>query len=215
MALPDTKIALLDLAQELAQTRGLNAFSFQDLARGVGIRTASVHHHFPTKADLGRQLMARYRSRFRAELESIDARTRSAPKKLELFVGLFRQTLRRGNRLCLCGMLATEYATLPASVQDEVRAFYDETEDWLGRALVRGRSAGALAFDGSATEVAKTFLATLEGAMIAARTFGDEARLAGAAQWLLASLHASTVAAARRRRTPSSPSKARTVRKRK
>jgi TetR/AcrR family transcriptional repressor of nem operon len=188
MAPRDTKTALLDLAQELAQTRGLNAFSFQDLAQGVGIRTASVHHHFPTKADLGRALMERYRATFRAELESILERTRRAPRRLELFVELFRRTLRQGNRLCLCGMLATEYTTLPSPVQTEVRAFFDETEAWLARVLEDGRRTDSFRFEGSSASVAKTLLATLEGAMIAARTFEDEKRLVRAADWLLSSL---------------------------
>jgi TetR/AcrR family transcriptional repressor of nem operon len=183
-----TKSALLDLAQELAQTRGLNAFSFQDLASGVGIRTASVHHHFATKGDLGREMMTRYRDRFRSELDLIDARARSPRRKLELFADLFRRTLRQGNRLCLCGMLATEYATLPPAVQREVKAFYDETEGWLTGVLERGRDDGIFAFHGSPGPLAKTFFATLEGAMIAARTFEDESRLARAARWLLASL---------------------------
>jgi TetR/AcrR family transcriptional repressor of nem operon len=185
-----TKTALLDLAQELAQTRGLNAFSFHDLARGVGIRTASVHHHFRTKEDLGRELMARYRARFAEALDDISARKRAPRQRLERFASLFRDTLRQGNRLCLCGMLATEYPTLAAPVRREVKAFYDETEGWLARVLAEGRSGGSFAFDGAPSVVAKTFLATLEGAMIAARTFGDEQRLARAAQWLIASLDA-------------------------
>jgi TetR/AcrR family transcriptional repressor of nem operon len=188
MPQPDTRTALLDLAQELAQTRGLNAFSFQDLAKGVGIRTASVHHHFPTKEDLGRELMARYRARFGAELEAIEDRGRSARRKLELFAGLFKQTLRAGNRLCLCGMLASEYVTLPASVRREVKLFYEEAERWVARVLEQGRAEGTLDFHGSPAAVAKTIVATLEGAMISARTFSDERRFAGAARWLLASL---------------------------
>jgi TetR/AcrR family transcriptional repressor of nem operon len=187
----DTKSVLLDCAQELAQTRGLNAFSFKDLAQRVGIRTASVHHHFPTKGDLGRELMARYRERFRAELSAIDASTRSARRKLERLMALFRATLRDGNRLCLCGMLATEYLTLPLPVQREVRSFYEETEGWLARVLREGRSERAFDFDGSPAVLAKTFLATLEGAMIAARTFDDESRLARAASGLLAFVSAS------------------------
>jgi TetR/AcrR family transcriptional repressor of nem operon len=183
-----TRDALLDLAQELAQTRGLNAFSFQDLARGVGIRTASVHHHFATKEELGRELMARYRDRFRAELERIARGTASPRRRLERFADVFRRTLRGGNRLCLCGMLATEYATLPASVQGEVRAFYDETERWLADTLRRGRDDGTFSFRGTPARAARTVLAALEGAMIAARTFGDESRLAAAGGWLLSSL---------------------------
>lgn len=183
-----TKTALLDVAQQLAQTRGFNAFSFQDLARSVGIRTASVHHHFPTKADLGRELMARYRMGFLSELRTIAARGGTARKKVEGFADLFRQTLRAGNRLCLCGMLATEFATLSPSVQREVRTFYDETEGWLAHVLRQGSDDGTLELQSTPVEVARTFLATLEGAMIAARTFRDERRLDRASKWLLASI---------------------------
>ena len=188
MTNPDTKTALLDLAQELAQTRGLNAFSFQDLAKGVGIRTASVHHHFPTKADLSKELMRRYRERFRESLESVRQRSRSPRRRIELFCGLFLDTLRDGNRLCLCGMLATEFATLPEAARLEVRGFYEETEAWLKGVLEEGRRTGVFALHGPPAQVAMTLLATLEGAMIAARTFGDERRLARAARWALASL---------------------------
>src|SRR5262245_60984871 len=121
MAESKTRDAILDLAQTLAQTRGFGGFSFKNLAEGIGIRTASVHHHFPTKGDLGRELMSRYRSSFRAELDAIQSRGGTPRRKLEKFAAIFASTLRRGNRLCLCGMLATEYATLPAPVEQEVQ----------------------------------------------------------------------------------------------
>lgn len=184
----DTRTALLDVAQELAQTRGLNAFSFQDLAKAVGIRTASVHHHFPTKGDLGRELMRRYRTRFVADLLRIARREADPRRRLERFSALFVRTLRSGNRLCLCGMLASEFLTLPPSVKDEVRAFYDDTEAWLAQVLGSGRESGALRFEGTPARMATTYLSTLEGAMIAARTFDDESRLTRAAEWLIASM---------------------------
>ena len=196
-----TRVALLDLAQDLAQTRGFNAFSYQDLAAGIGIRTASIHHHFPTKADLGREVMARYRERFRGYLESIEAQTKSGRGRLEEFAELFRVTLRKGNRLCLCGMLATEFATLPAPMQREVKRFYEETETWLARVLEEGRAAGDFSYAGSSAPIARAYFATLEGAMIAARTFDDETRLARAAQWFLSSLESRPSGASQRARS--------------
>ena len=183
-----TRTALLDSAEELAQTRGLNAFSFHDLARRVGISKASVHHHFPTKADLARQLTVRYREQFAAELASINEGARSPRRKLQLFAGLFRRTLTDDDRLCLCGVLAAEYATLPKAVQCEVRLFFDEAEQWLKGVLEEGRKGGVFKLTQPSGAIAKTFLATLEGAMIVARTFDDERRLTQAAQWLLASV---------------------------
>jgi TetR/AcrR family transcriptional regulator, transcriptional repressor for nem operon len=191
MGEPTTREAILDLAQNLAQTRGFHGFSFRDLAEPIGIRAASIHHHFPSKADLGRELMVRYRKRFREDLDAIAAGEGSSRQKLERFVDLFLATLRQGNRLCLCGMLATEFATLPEPLQREVQEFYRETESWLASTLESGRRAGELAFSGSPVAAASLFFSSLEGAMIAARAFHDEERLAAAARWLLTSMTAS------------------------
>jgi TetR/AcrR family transcriptional regulator, transcriptional repressor for nem operon len=187
-----TRARLLDAAEEMAQTRGYNAFSFRDLAVEVGIRAPSIHHHFATKADLGRLLMARYRERFAALLAGIEARTADPRRRIRRFVDLFRATLARGDRLCLCGMLATEYATLPASVRDEVRLFFGESEAWLARVIEEGRRTGVFARRGSAAKVASTLFAALEGAMISARTFGDASRLEDAGEWLIAALGPAT-----------------------
>jgi len=188
MAGPVTRARLLDIAQELVQTRGYNAFSFRDLADRVGIRAPSIHHHFPSKAELGRRLMARYRERFGELLAEIESKIRDPRKRLDRFVGLFRATFRQGNRLCLCGMLATEYATLPRPVRVEVNAFYRETEKWLQRTFAAGRASRRLKFAGTPASAARTFFGALEGAMIAARAFKDEKRLTAAGNWLIQGL---------------------------
>ena len=188
MPRPVMRTRLLDVAQELVQTRGYNAFSFHDLARRVGLRAPSIHHHFPSKADLGRELMARYRAGFMARLAKIEGRTRDARVRLKRFVGLFTETFRMGDRLCLCGMLATEYATLPRPVRTEVNGFYRDAEAWLTRVFSEGREAGKLAFAGPPMLASRAFFAGLEGALIAARAFKDEKRLTSAGSWLIKSL---------------------------
>jgi TetR/AcrR family transcriptional repressor of nem operon len=184
----DTRTRLLDVAEGLAQSHGWNGFSFHDLARAVGVKTASIHYHFPTKADLGRELMARYRRGFGERLARIDARARGARAKVRALVGLFRETLATGDRLCLCGMLASDYATLPAEVRPEVRGFFADSERWLARVIDEGRRAGAFRPAGSAARAAAAFFSALEGAMIAARAFGDGRRLAAAGDWLLGAI---------------------------
>jgi TetR/AcrR family transcriptional regulator, transcriptional repressor for nem operon len=184
----DITTQLLDAAQELVQTHGYNAFSYGDLAERVGIRTASIHYHFPTKGDLGAAILERYRQRFLGALASLDEQfpdSKHARKKLERYVLLFHSTLKAGNRMCLGGMLATEFTALPVAVQREVKRFFDDTEAWLEKTLTEGRRSGALRFEGSPGAAAKALLALLEGAMIVARTFGDDSRLAAAANWLL------------------------------
>lgn len=183
-----TRTALLDAAQELAQTRGYNAFSFRDLSERVGVKTASIHYWFPTKGDLGRELMQRYHERFMERLHEIEGRRVNSPRKLLAFVELFRVALMKGDRMCLCGMLATEFATLPLEVQGEVRAFFAAVERWLTDILSAGRSAGELRFEGSPEEAARVLFASLEGGMMAARAFGEESRLISTGKWLVGSV---------------------------
>lgn len=181
----NTTERLLDVAQEFAQLRGYNAFSYRDLAERVGIRAASIHHHFPAKGDLGKALVSRYRARFRDAVAAIAARQVDAPAKLEAFVALFKDTFEQDGRLCLGGMFAADLPTLPPEVAEQVRGFYAENEAWLARVLDAGRRASELHFEGTPRDAAAALLDGLEGALLAARAHGSSARFARASRWLL------------------------------
>ncbi len=178
---------ILDLAEQLAQTRGFNGFSYADISEALGITKASLHYHFRTKAELGRSLMERYRANFTAALEAIDATGVPAADKLEPYAKLYAQVLH-GERMCLCGMLAAEYSTLAPPIQDEVRRFFDLNEAWLAGVLRAGREEGGLRFTGTPEEMARVLLGGLEGAMLVARSYGDPARFDEAARRLIADL---------------------------
>ena len=45
--------AILEAAKRTAQAHGYSGLNFRELAAEVGIKGASIHYHFPTKADLG------------------------------------------------------------------------------------------------------------------------------------------------------------------
>jgi len=189
MSLPTSRqTAILDLAQEFIQTRGYNAFSFGDLAERLNVKPAAIHYHYRTKTDLVRALMARYRQRLHVSLANIDAQASTPRRKLERFIQLFHATLKPDQRMCLCGMLATECVTLPESLRAEVRQFFEENETWLAHVLGEGRKAKVLEFEGSSSAAARCLYAALHGAMLAAHTFDDPARLATAGRWLLDAL---------------------------
>src|SRR5271168_5491364 len=80
--------AILDVAERLAQTRGYNGFSYADIAAELGVTKASLHYHFPSKAELGRALIVRYHGLFGAALDSIDGQTKSPHEKLKRNDGL-------------------------------------------------------------------------------------------------------------------------------
>jgi TetR/AcrR family transcriptional repressor of nem operon len=178
---------ILDIAERLVQTRGFNGFSYADIASALAVTKASLHYHFPTKAALGKQLIERYEKTFLEALGEIDRTGADARDKLRRYARIYADVLR-ANRMCLCGMLAAEYATLPKPMREEMRRFFDENERWLATVLEQGRASGSLQFTGAALDVARAIVGSLEGAMMIARSYGDVARFQVVADRLLAEL---------------------------
>ena len=163
----DTRSTLIDVATGQVRRQGYSAFSYADLAEAVRIRKPSIHHHFPTKEDLGVAIVDAYSERFADQLVRIDAKHGDATKRLRAFAGLYREGLAAG-QACLCGVLASEIAVLPQRVQAGVRRFFDLNLRWLERTLREGRADGVLQHAVKPQQDAKTILAALQGAMFVA-----------------------------------------------
>ncbi len=185
LAVSDTSGRILDIAEHLVQTRGFNAFSYADIAAALNITKASLHYHFATKAVLGERLVERYQETFVTALGKIEAGHASAADRLRAYVEIYSDVLDN-DRMCLCGMLAADYATLPDSIKDRVRRFFDANEAWLTPVLTRGRARKEIAFSGPPIESARFLVGALEGAMLLARSHGDPGRFRSAAARLLA-----------------------------
>jgi TetR/AcrR family transcriptional repressor of nem operon len=186
---PRTADRILDIAERLVQVRGFNNFSYADIAAELGITKASLHYHFPGKAELGQALITRYAQRFSDALEQIDRDLPDAAAKLAAYTKLYAEVLR-GDRMCMCGILAAEYQTLPAPMRTAVIDFFDENQRWLADLLRQGKRERTLKFTGTPEDVAQGIFSTLEGAMLVARPYGDMARFNAASRQLLAGLTA-------------------------
>jgi len=179
--------AILDVAERLAQTRGYNGFSYADIATQLRVTKASLHYHFPSKAELGRALIERYRIGFSAALDAIDREGKKPHEKLKQYVELYNSVMSN-ERMCLCGMLAAEYTTLPAPMQSELTSFFNSNETWLTSVLEAGLRAGSFVFREPASERARVLIGALEGAMLVARSYGSPHRFETAAACVLADL---------------------------
>lgn len=177
---PGTGSRILDVAERLVQTRGFNGFSYADVAAELSLTKAGLHHHFPSKAGLGEALVDRYTARFVAALDEVDSGCADAVARLRAYADLYASVLRK-DRMCLCGVLAAEYETLPEAMRLAVTRFLEVNEEWLERVLAEGEAAAEVSFDGTARDAARLVVAGLEGAMLVAHAFGDTARFEVAA----------------------------------
>jgi TetR/AcrR family transcriptional regulator, transcriptional repressor for nem operon len=194
----DTATQVLDVAERLVQVRGFNGFSYADVAAELGITKAALHYHFAGKAELGAALVARYAARFADSLAEVEARTPEAPARLDAYAALYLDVLRQ-QRMCLCGMMAAEFETLPAPMHDALIRFFDENERWVARVLEQGRKEGTLEFAGSPDSTARIIVSGLEGAMLVARPFGDISRFEESAEHLLSGVKSMPTRATRSR----------------
>lgn len=122
---------IMAVARAVAQSHGYNGLSFRELAKAVGVKSASIHYHFPTKGDLGAALASRYREEARAILGEPGEPYADITK----FIDSFRSALELNNRMCLCGIMAAEYDDLPDMVKAEVTGFADDLVAWLSQVL--------------------------------------------------------------------------------
>ncbi len=185
----DTRRELLNMADTLVRTRGYNGFSYRDLAEQIGIKTASIHYHFPTKGDLGEALIENEREVFARNLAQLDAAEKDPRRRLERFIQLFQATtIGCDNRMCLGAMLAVEQETVPDAVGEAVRRLFAANEDWLAKLLEEGRKTRQFRFKGSADVAARFLFSSLEGALVTARAFHDTGRFEATTRWILETL---------------------------
>lgn len=165
----DTRTALLDSAEAAARQSGFDAFSYADLSRAVGIRKASIHYHFPVKADLALSLIERYTARVLDQLTAIEAGHRDAADMLHAYRRLYRDALAGGTRLCLCVALSAGRNSLSDPVLTQLDAFHTSSIAWLTRVYERAVEDGTVfGVFAPETEAAAT-LALMEGAQLVAR----------------------------------------------
>ncbi len=166
----DKAVAILNSARVLMMDRGYNGFSFRDIAAEVGIKSASIHYHYATKADLAEATAKAYREAFDDAMDDITAP--SASDKLRAYGTLFVTTLRDQGGLCLGGVLASDASTLPDQVRNEVIAFFQSQYNWIAKVLRDGQSSGEFRTEFEAQTYAKMYVSSLEGAMMVARAIG-------------------------------------------
>lgn len=180
--------AITQVAQELIQTRGYDGFSYRDVADRVGIKSASVHYHFPAKADLALAVAQQYRANFAETVAALDHGAADPVQRLEGFAAIFQNTLEDLHRVCLCGMLASEANSLPGEVRQEIQGFFTDQAQWLAATITDGIQADQINSQIDPDAFAQLFLSALEGAMMMALSMERPEHLAGVANQLMSLL---------------------------
>jgi len=167
---------ILACARSLIVEGGYNGFSYADIATVVGIRKPSIHHHFPSKTDLVRTLVSRYREDAAAGLAQLESHVSDPAEQLRAYLGFWKTCIADASlSFCVCALLASELTMLPEAVASEVTAHFRFLSAWLTSVLERGAQQGRFHLASAPRVEAEAFMATVHGAMVSARAYGDPA----------------------------------------
>jgi TetR/AcrR family transcriptional regulator, transcriptional repressor for nem operon len=169
----NTREEILRCTQSLIIAGGYNGFSYADISKAVGIRKASIHHHFPTKANLVHELVLQYRQNIKAGLADL-GRLPGPLEQLKKYAGYWEACITDESLpICICALLATEMPLLPEEVAVEVRAHFQDLSAWVTLILQRGTKAKSIRLEKPAAVEAEIFIASVHGAMLSARAHGE------------------------------------------
>ncbi|TGP51495.1 TetR/AcrR family transcriptional regulator [bacterium M00.F.Ca.ET.230.01.1.1] len=165
---------ILAAARRFIVAGGYNGFSYADIAEVIGIRKASIHHHFPSKVDLVQTLVRRYLEEAVTGMTELERNVPEPPELLRTYAGFWAQCIEDASRpFCVCALLASELPVLPPEVATEVRAYFQFLSGWLTGVIERGAAQGTLTIAAAPRVEAEAFMATVHGAMLSARAYGD------------------------------------------
>lgn len=128
LAAGSTREQILAVARGFIETRSYLGFSFQDVADAVGVRKASLYHHFATKEALG---IAVIRAATQGFKDWDAARAREPRDALESYFRMYRNTLRAGSAVCPAGALAPGWGVINDELRLAVQDLRNTQVTWL------------------------------------------------------------------------------------
>lgn len=167
---------ILACTRRLIVAGGYNGFSYADIAKVVGIRKPSIHHHFPSKVDLVTTLVIQYRKAAEEAIGNLERAVAEPLDQLRAYIAYWKACIGDASApFCICALLANELPVLPDEIALEIRAYFRFLSGWLTSVLTRGVEAGTVTLASTPRVEAEAFMATVHGAMLSARAYGDTA----------------------------------------
>lgn len=171
MATTNTKEEITLLADRLIREKGYNAFSFYDISKTVGIKTASIHYHFPTKSDLVIAVIDQHIEFVKAIMEKSAAYTPA--QQLEKFFSSYTR-IKNEKQVCIVGSLATDLQTVDDAVRAKLAEFSTLFLDWVSGFLEAGRKNRSFRFDGTPRTKAIMIICSMLAIVQLSRLTGDK-----------------------------------------
>lgn len=165
----ETRDSIIELADQLIRDKGYNAFSFKDISNTIGIKTASIHYHFPAKSDLGVAVIREHKQRIERFKNELTGKTPS--EKIKRFLGIYA-AINAENRICLVGSLGSDFNAVDPLIQHELKRFAGQVLELLTGILEEGKKKKVFVFETPARTKALLIITSITAAIPLSRLTG-------------------------------------------
>jgi TetR/AcrR family transcriptional regulator, transcriptional repressor for nem operon len=172
VARPDTRQQILDLAENLIRTKGYNSFSYHDIATTLGMKSAAIHYHFPTKEVLGLEVIKENIKRFKQFRERMFGLELEV--QLDEFIKTYTESFDKNN-VCIVGAISVEYYGLPETMTTVMNGLANIIHEWLTSLLAVGKAAGVFQFTIKPEKKALLIISNLAAGIQLSRLLGPTA----------------------------------------
>jgi len=175
----ETKEKILKQAAELFNQQGYASSSISDIMRVTGLQKGGIYNHFKSKDELALEafdyamacVSQRYRDAWRSK--------RHAVERLQAILFVFRGFIDNPPIVGGCPLLNTAIESDDAhpALRDRARQAMNSWRNMLCRIIEKGIERGEIRSTVDADEVASLMIATLEGAVMMSKLYGDSIHL--------------------------------------
>ena len=162
---PNRKQQIVELSADLLREKGFSGFSYQDLAKALGINKASVHHHFAQKVDLGLALCDWTQEWLQQGFEHFDASNQSSLEKLKHYLATAARHTFNEQKICPVSALNSELVRLPEAMQQRLAELATFEVNWIEQVIADAQQAGELKPIASPQQMAQLFIHSCKGAL--------------------------------------------------
>jgi TetR/AcrR family transcriptional repressor of nem operon len=159
-----------NVPHDLIATRGYADFSDADVAELVGVRKASIHHHFSSKLDLVVATLREHRANVLLATSRLTENVTDPFQRLQLYIQHWEGCIRSNKRpICIAVLLSSELPSLPVEIQPEVQAHFKDLANWVRSTLKEGFKHRSIRLPQTVESETRSFVALVHGAMFSAR----------------------------------------------
>ncbi|UII28208.1 TetR/AcrR family transcriptional regulator [Fulvivirga maritima] len=167
----NTRDKIIILAREQILKMGYKGFSFNDISAPLNVKNAAIHYYFPTKEDLGLEVLNHEIERFQTWFTNIE--DLSCWQKLEAFFEIYDVRLIE-DQMCMIGSLCSSYFSVTESIQNQLKEIMQAIQNWLINLLKEGVDEESFSFVGEPEDKARVILCSLAAGVQFSRALGED-----------------------------------------